>query len=149
MLASTHTPNIPQADILSYLVLGYGSSNASPASLSVLIDAANAMVDSSGGLKQEVGLTDRIKHGLGIEELGVRNETVLDAIGNPVDTQSSFVVGERLSPKIYVEYSRGMLMSNNVFRVNYKINKHWSLQTSTGTGDSGTGADILYTISTD
>ncbi|PHQ80738.1 MAG: hypothetical protein COB66_04045 [Coxiella sp. (in: Bacteria)] len=141
---------ISQTDILSYLVLGYASGTSNAASLSVLMDAASAMVDSTGGLDRPPGLTDRIKSTLGIEELGVRNETVLDAIGNPVDHQSSFVVGDRLTKKIYIQYSRGMIMPGNIFKVQYRINPNWMLQTTTGTGGNvGTGGDVLYTIQTD
>ncbi len=143
-------PPLSQADILSYLVLGYASSNATPASITALLDAASAMSDSSGGLNQSVSFTDKIKHILGIEQLGIRNESIIDAVGNPIDTQSSFVVGERISPKIYLEYSRGMLIPNNILKANYEINKNWTLQTMTGSGDyAGTGADILYSISSD
>lgn len=143
-------PGISQADILSYLIFGYASGNGNAASLSVLMDAANAMIDSSGGLDQPVGLTDRLKQGLGIRELGVRNETVVDAIGNPVEDQSSFVVGDQLTKRIYVQFSRGLIIPDNVFTVQYQLNKNWKIQTETGSGgDVGTGADVLYTISTD
>ena len=141
---------ISQADMLSYLIFGYASNNNNGASMSVLMDAANAMIDSGGGLNQPVSLTDRIKKRLGIRQLGVRNETLVDAIGNPIQDQSSFVVGEQLTEKIYVEFSRGLIIPDNILTVEYKFNKHWKLQTQTGTGsDIGTGADILYTISTD
>jgi translocation and assembly module TamB len=142
-------PGLSQADILSYLVLGYASGNTNAASLSVLLDAANAMIDSGGGLDEPVGLTDRIKQGLGIKELGVRNETVVDAIGNPIEDQSSFVVGDQLTKNIYVRYSRGMVVPDNIFTIEYRFNKHWLLQTQTGSGGNvGTGADILYQIET-
>lgn len=142
-------PGISQTDILSYLVLGYSSGNTNATSVSVLMDAANALIDSNGGLDQPVGLTDRIKKGLGIKELGVRNETVIDAIGNPVEDQSSFVVGDQLTKDIYVRYSRGMVVPDNIFTVQYRLNNHWILQTTTGTGGNvGTGGDILYQIET-
>jgi translocation and assembly module TamB len=140
---------MPQADILSYLVLGYGSNNANAANLSVLLDATNAMINSGRGLDQPVSFTDRIKQALGIKELGVRNETLLDALGNPIQDQSSFVVGEQLGKNIYLEYRRGMGVPDNIFTVQYRFKKHWILQTTSGSGGSvGTGADILYKIET-
>ncbi len=140
-------PGLAQADILSYLILGYASGNTNAASMSVLLDAANAMIDSGGGLNQPVGLTDRLKKALGIKEIGMRNETVVDAIGNPIEDQSAFVVGDQLTKDIYIEYSRGMVVPDNIFTVQYRLNDHWLFQTSTGSGGSvGTGADILYQI---
>lgn len=142
-------PDLSQADILSYLVLGYASDSSNTANLSVLLDAANAMVDAGGGLNEPMGLTDRLKQGLGIKELGVRNETVIDAIGNPVEDQSSFVVGDQLTKKIYIQYSRGIIVPDNIFTVEYRLNKNWILQTQTGSGGNvGTGADVIYKIDT-
>lgn len=138
---------ISQADILSYLVLGYANGSASAANLSVLLDAANDLIDSGGGLNTPIGLTDRIKQGLGIDELGIRNETELDVLGNPVDQQSSFVIGDKISRNIYIQYSRGMLVPDNTLQVQYRLNKNWLLQTNAGS--SGEGADVLYTISKD
>lgn len=142
--------NLSQADILSYLVLGYASNNASGANLSLLLDAANSLSDSSNGLTSPLNLTNSIKKKLGIQTFGVRNETQLDAIGNSVNTQSAFVVGDRISKRIYIEFSHGLLIPDNVFRLQYKLTDNWMLQFSTGSGDNvGTGADILYSISRD
>lgn len=142
--------NISQADILSYLVLGYASNDASGANLSLLLDAANSLSDSSNGLTSPMNLANTIKSKLGIETLGIRNEAQLDAIGNSVNTQSAFVVGDRLSKRIYIEFSHGLLIPDNVFKLQYKLSDNWILQTSTGSGDNvGTGVDILYSISRD
>lgn len=142
--------NLSQADILSYLVLGYASNNANGANLSLLLDAANSLSDSSNGLTSPLNLTNAIKNKLGIQTFGVRNEAQLDAIGNSVNTQSAFVIGDRLSKRIYIEFSHGLLIPDNVFRLQYRISDNWMLQLSTGSGDNvGTGADILYSISRD
>lgn len=143
-------PNIPQADILSYLVLGYASSGTNPSSLSALLTAASTASSASGGLTQSSNFINEIKQGLGIQEgdIGTRNETILDAIGNPIQTQSAFVVSHRISNKIYVEYSRGTIIPDNTVAVRYKINKNWSIQTTAGSGPTtGTGGDVMYSFS--
>lgn len=142
--------NIPQADILSYLVLGYSSSGTTPSSLSALLTAASTASSASGGLTQSNNFINEIKQGLGIQEgdIGTRNETILDAIGNPIQTQSAFVVSHRISNKIYVEYSRGTIIPDNAVAVRYKINKNWSIQTTAGSGPTtGTGGDVMYSFS--
>ncbi len=140
---------LSQADILSYLVLGYASSNANSASFSVLLDAANAMATSGNNIEQSIGFVDRLKQSLGIKELGISNETVIDAIGNPIQDQSSFVVGDQISKNIYIRYRRGMTTSDNIFTVEYHFNKNWYVQTTASSGGStGTGADIIYQIDT-
>lgn len=144
-------PNIPQADILSYLVLGYANnSGQNSGNLALLADAANAILDSSGGLDRPPGLVDQLKSGLGIRELGVRNETLVDAIGNPIENQSSFVVGDKLTENIYLQFSRGLLVPDNILQIQYRFNNNWMLQTTAGVGgDVGSGADVLYTTESD
>ena len=143
-------PNISQSDILSYLVLGYASSGVNTSSLSNLITAASTASTASGGLQSKTSnFLNEFKQALGIQDgdIGTRNETILDAIGNPVETQSSFVVGHRISKKIYVEYSRGTIYPDNTVSVSYHINKNWSVQTSAGTGPlTGTGGDVIYSF---
>ena len=142
--------NISQADILSYIVLGYASHNADGANLSLLLDAANSLSDSSDGLSSPLNITNSIKQKLGIEQFGVRNETQVDALGNSVGNQSAFVVGDRISKNIYIEYSHGLLVPDNIFKLQYKFRPSWMLQTSTGQGtNAGTGVDVLYTIKRD
>lgn len=142
--------NISQADILSYLVLGYASSGTNASSLSTLLTAANTASTASGGLTQPNNFINELKQGLGIQEgdIGTRNETILDAIGNPIETQSAFVVGHHITNRIYVEYSRGTIIPTNTVAVSYRINKNWSIQTSSGSGPTtGTGGDIMYSFS--
>ena len=143
-------PNISQSDILSYLVLGYASSGVNTSSLSNLITAASTASTASGGLQSKTSnFLNEFKQALGIQDgdIGTRNETILDAIGNPVETQSSFVVGHLISKKIYVEYSRGTIYPDNTVSVSYHINKNWSVQTSAGTGPlTGTGGDVIYSF---
>ena len=143
-------PNISQSDILSYLVLGYASSGVNTSSLSNLITAASTASSASGGLQSKSSnFLNEFKQALGIEDgdIGTRNETILDAIGNPIETQSSFVVGHRISKKIYVEYSRGTIYPDNTVSVSYHIDKNWSVQTSAGTGPlTGTGGDVIYSF---
>ncbi len=144
-------PNIPQADILSYLVLGYANNSGQDSgNVALLADAASAILDSSGGLDRPPGLVDQLKSGLGIRELGVRNETLVDAIGNPIENQSSFVVGDKITENIYIQFSRGLLVPDNILQIQYRFNNNWMLQTTAGVGgDVGTGADVLYTTESD
>ncbi|MCB1827498.1 MAG: translocation/assembly module TamB domain-containing protein, partial [Coxiellaceae bacterium] len=97
--------NLSQADILSYLLLGYSASTASGSNISLLLDAASTLSGKGTGIG---GAISQIKQGLGLAELGVENETVLDAIGAPIDQQQSFVIGKRLTKNIYIRYSLGL-----------------------------------------
>lgn len=134
--------SLSQADILSYLLFGTPSNSNGPSNVSILLDAITSLNldDSSEG-----NATSKISQSLGLAEFGVEQQTSLDALGTPLgENQSSFVVGRYLSPKIYVRYSRGLLISVNILQVRYLFNKNWAVQSDTSS--LGTGGDILYTI---
>ena len=116
--------------------------------LSLLSRAANALKGSQGIAKNGLDFINQIKQGLGFSELGVVTEKTVDAVGNPVDQQTSFVVGRHLSKHIYLRYSQALegfsLTGNNEITIRYLLNHHWALQAMNST--LGTGIDILYTI---
>ncbi len=138
---------LSQADILSYLLFGSPASGGSASNLSAIVGAVSSL--KLGGDKSDVSIS-RIKQRLGITELGVQEQTYIDAFGTPLGiNQSSFVIGSYITPKIYVRYNRGLVTPVDIYQVRYIFNKHWSIQTETGSGSQsvGTGVDVLYTIS--
>jgi translocation and assembly module TamB len=70
---------------------------------------------------------------------------LLDEIGvgapNGPETTSLFL-GKYLTPRLYLQYGLGLFQSSNVFRLRYKLNEHWRLQSEAG--DDQSGADILF-----
>ena len=139
--------NLSQANILSYLLLGYSNSSSTAGNTDLLIRALGAIDLKSQGLLGKENIASQIQSGLGLNELGVESETTVDALGNPLDKQSAFVVGKSLSRHFYVRYSFGLLTPVNVFELRYLFNENWAIQTDSSS--LGNGADILYTISTD
>lgn len=139
--------NLSQADILSYLVLGYASTSSSGTNAGLLLQAANSLGGKGAGVG---GALSEIKQGLGIEELGVESETLMSAVGTPLEQQNSFVIGKRLTQNIYIRYSIGLgqgpLTPVNIFQLRYTFNPHWAIQTDSSS--LGNGGDILYTIET-
>jgi len=139
--------NLSQADILSYLVLGYSAKTASGSNIGLLLEAANSLGGKGTGIG---GALSQIKQGLGLEELGVENETIMNTIGAPIDQQSTFVIGKRLTKNIYIRYSLGLgqgpFAPVNIFQLRYTLDRHWSIQTDSSS--LGSGGDILYTIET-
>ena len=137
--------NLSQADILSYLVLGYASENTNNNNLGLLLEAANSLGGKGAGIG---GAISEIKQGLGLTELGVESETIINGVGTPLDQQTSFVIGKRLTKNIYIRYSLGLgqgpFAPVNIFQLRYTLNPYWSIQTDSST--LGNGGDILYTI---
>ncbi len=136
---------LSQADILSYLVLGYASENTSSNNLAILLDVAGGLGGKGTGIG---GAISEIKQGLGLTELGVESKQVINAVDQPINQQTSFVIGKQLTKNIYIRYSIGLgqgpFSPVNIFQLQYKINRHWTIQTDSST--LGSGGDILYTI---
>lgn len=138
---------LSQADILSYLLFNSPSSGSSLANLSTLLSAVSSLNLSPSNQDSSIS---SIRQKLGITELGVQQQTYVDALGTPLGVnQSSFVIGSYITPKIYVRYNHGLLSNIDIYQVRYIINKNWAIQTETGTGIQGigTGVDILYNVS--
>jgi autotransporter translocation and assembly factor TamB len=135
---------LSQADILSYIFLGYGGSSNTPGNTDFLLRAIAAVNISSQGLLGKENVASKIQSGLGLSEMGVESETITDGLGNPLNRQSAFVVGKNLTKHFYVRYSIGLLDPVNVFELRYMFDNHWAVQTDSST--LGNGADVLYTF---
>lgn len=123
-------PSLPQADQLSYLLLGRPVAGASGGEGQMLAQAATSL-----GLKGGNQLAQSIGSRLGLDEFSVGG-------GNDLDS-AALTVGKYLSPRLYLNYSVGLLDAANRLRIRYQLTPHLSVQTETGVE---TGGDILYTI---
>lgn len=139
--------SLSEADILSYILLGYANNTNTPGNTDFLLRALAAVNITSQGLLGKQNIATQIQHGLGLSEMGVESETTVDAQGNPLNRQSAFVVGKHLTRKLYARYSIGLLDPVNVFQLRYLFNQHWALQTDSSV--LGNGADVLYTFDRD
>lgn len=144
----SNRPELSEADILSYILLGYANNSTNtPGNTDFLLRALAAVNITSQGLLGKQNIATQIQHGLGLSEMGVESETTVDAQGNPLNRQSAFVVGKHLTRKLYARYSFGLLDSVNVFQLRYLFDKHWAFQTDSSV--LGNGGDVLYTFDRD
>lgn len=140
------TPNnLSQAAILSYLVLGYSTTDNTSGNTDFLLRAISAFGITGQGLMGKENIATKIQQGLGLNELGVESETTVDESGTPLSSQSAFVIGKHLSKRFYIRYSVGLLDPVSVFQLRYIITHHWTAQFDSSS--LGNGGDILYTIS--
>ncbi|GAB4354408.1 MAG: translocation/assembly module TamB domain-containing protein [Gammaproteobacteria bacterium] len=125
------TPALPQADILSYLVLGVPVSEADGQSGGGSLLATAAAL----GYVAESPLVRQIRRGLGIEELRIESDPAKEGL--------SLVLGRYLSPRLYISYSMGVGETESVFRMRYKLGRNWTLETESG---AESGGDLRYVI---
>ena len=128
------TPNVPDTEKLSWLVLGRGLENSSQTDFSLLSAAASGLLGSSQG----ASLQSRIAGALGVDEIGFTG---------PSAGQSGFLsIGKRISSRLFVVYEQGLDRVSNLLKIRYTISGRWSVQAQTGTESA---VDVLYTISFD
>ena len=150
---------LSKPDILSYLIIGQPSKQASENKAQLLLQAASAI--NFGGTSEINNFLNTLREKLGFSEFGITEETRINKPqeitpskpnqstkpGDSLTTNTAFALGRYLTPKIYVGYSIGFLDPVNTFRVRYHMGKYWSIQTESSS--LGSGADLIYTIERD
>lgn len=147
---------LAKQEVLSYLIMGKSSDQVSGNSAQLLLQAATAL--NFGGAGDISNFIDNLRKKIGFSEFGLDEETRLntpkditssrlnfsDKPGSVLTTNTVFVLGKFLTPKIFVGYSMSLLDANNILRVKYYINKYWSIQSESS--NLGNGVDLFYTI---
>lgn len=134
----SHPSGLTQADILSLLLTGIPASQLSKAQGQLLFQAASSLGAGGGELTR---LKSEFQHRLGID-VGFSSEQYFDPHKNTVTQNPAIVLSKYLTPKLYVNYSIGVLDPVNTFRMNYLLGKGWSAQTETNVIASG--FDFMY-----
>lgn len=123
-------PTMPEADILSYLVLGRALGESTASDQNRLADAATALGVKGGDL-----LARRLARRVGLDEAKIEaNGAVADA---------ALVLGVYLSPRMYVSYGVGLFQAVQTWRFRYDLSRSWALEATSGPRSS---ADVLYSI---
>jgi translocation and assembly module TamB len=123
-------PSMSQNDQLAYLLLGHPLGQSTQQEGSLVANAAASL-----GLKGGSLLAKKIAGKLGLEEAKIETEGSYQ--------EANLVVGKYLSPRFYIQYGIGLFTGNSLLRINYILNKRWTVRAET-TAD-GNGADLLYT----
>jgi translocation and assembly module TamB len=129
-------PAVPEAEALSWLVLGRAPGDASRADLGLLQVAAGELLSPGSALP----LDRRLARAVGLDELTLRGGGELE--------QDVVAFGKRLSDRLYVTYEQGLgAVAANLVKLDYSLGRRWSLRAETGTTTSGAG--LFYRFSWD
>ncbi|MEM9384013.1 MAG: translocation/assembly module TamB domain-containing protein [Pseudomonadota bacterium] len=131
VITVSSTPALPQADALSYLVVGKPVSELQGGGDSELL--ANAA--RQGGLAGADLLARRVGRRIGLDDFAVEQ----DQAGE----NAQLVVGKYLSPRLYVRYGLGLFETLNTWLLRYDLSRRWAVETQTGAQNS---VDVLYSI---
>lgn len=128
-------PPVPEAERLSWLVLGRAPGEANRADLGLLQAAAGTLLARGESLP----LDRRVARAVGLDEVTLRGAG--EAEGNVV------AFGKRLSDRLYVSYEQGLgAVVTNLVKLDYSLGRHWSLRAESGTTS---GAGLFYRFSWD
>lgn len=124
-------PPMSDREALSYVLLGRPLDSTNQSQQGIVTDAANSLGVQGGSyiagtLARQIGLDDA--H---VESRAGEFE------------ESTLMLGTYLSPRVYVNYGVGILDQVSTLRVQYFIDRHWTLQAETGPESS---AQFLYTV---
>jgi translocation and assembly module TamB len=123
-------PAMSDTDVLSYLLLGRPSNQASQNEGNLLYRAATGL-----GLSGGEALARRLGAIFGIRDVRIEQDEKTKT--------TSLLFGTYLSPRLYVSYGVGLFDAINTLRLRYQLTQHWTVQTESG---ADTGVDLLYTI---
>lgn len=123
-------PPRDQAEVLSLLLFGVPLGETTSEQGKALFLAASSL-----RLTGRDETVRKIGQKFGLEEIR------LDAGSTP--DQASLVIGRYLGPRLYINYSVGLLTNTtNVLRVRYRLSNKWLLQSEQS--DAESAADLLY-----
>ena len=143
-------PDVPDAEKLSWLVLGQAPDQQQGQDSAVLLAAAQAIL---GG--QEGGALKAVQRGLGIDEFGIRSGTlggsgqrlssrVASTTGfgaSDTTTGQILSVGKRLSSRMLISYDQSLTAAGSIVKLTVNLSRNFSL---VGWAGSETGIDLLW-----
>ncbi|HJW25634.1 MAG TPA: translocation/assembly module TamB domain-containing protein [Rhodocyclaceae bacterium] len=150
-------PELPEAEKLSWLVLGHGSEQLGGNDASTLLNAATTLLgrDSSSG-----GVMQQLQRRLGFEDIGLRQGQIGDPGGRqatsrivgsgfsgatPATTGSQIVtVSRRLSSNVLLSYEQALGRAENIVKLTVNLSRRLSVVGRTG---SDNAVDLFYTFS--
>ena len=143
-------PEVPDAEKLSWLVLGHGPDQQGGKDSSVLLAAAQTIL---GG--QDGGPLKAVQRQLGIDEFGISSGT-LSGSGRPLSsrvasssgfgssdttTDQIISIGKRLSSTMVISYDQSLSNAGSVVKLTVNLGRNFSL---IGRAGSDTGIDLLW-----
>ena len=155
-------PEVPDADKLSWLVLGVSLEDAGGSASSAALQAAAIALfgdsdsSTSGGIASALGLDVLGVRGAsstsgfssmqgGLTDARIPGQVAASSVAGSA-SQNVVTAGKRLSSRLFVSYEQGLRGVWNLLKIQYDISNRFSLRALTG---SESAIDLLYFFSFD
>ena len=123
------TPDVPEPEKLSWLVLGRGAADASPGDMSVLAAAAGALLGGNNpgsDISKKIGI-DEVRIGRPDTVLGVLPQsTVAGRTGQPA-AADVVTVGKRINRNLHLSYEQGLASAEGAMKLAYRISRQFEV----------------------
>jgi translocation and assembly module TamB len=115
-------PTVPDAEKLSWLVLGHGLSGTSGADVNALQSAASSLLTQGAAS----GLSSQLATAFGLDDLSVGT--------SDTNLQERIVtLGKKISSRLYVSYQQGLQTTSSVLLLRYTLTSRVSIEAEAGT----------------
>ena len=134
-IALVSEPTVPDAEKLSWLVLGRGLDAVAGGDLGTLQSAAASLL-SQGAAS---GVQSHIATAFGLDDFKLSN--------NPDNLQQRIVtLGKQISSRLYVSYEQGLQTASSVVHLRYTLSKKLSIEAEAG---ARSALSLLYNVTFD
>jgi translocation and assembly module TamB len=130
------TPDVPEAEKLSWMVLGRGPSDLAPGDASVLVSAAASMFgkgNATGDFAQRLGL-DEVKIGRTDTQsvLGVLPQSTVAGRTGTASASEVVTVGKKLTRHVHLAYEQGLSDAEGAFKVTLDVSQRFQVLVRAG-----------------
>jgi translocation and assembly module TamB len=130
------SPDVPEPEKLSWLVLGRGASDASPGDTGVLMAAARALLGNSNpgsDLSKRLGFDEiRIGRADTGSVLGVLPQSTVAGRTGTSSASEVVSVGKRLNNRLHLEYEQGLADTEGALKVTWRISRQFQVLVRAG-----------------
>ncbi|MDX2220801.1 MAG: translocation/assembly module TamB domain-containing protein [Burkholderiales bacterium] len=141
VLKLVSTPDMPDGEKLSWLVLGRGSDGMDQSDRGAMQAAARTLLAQGAA----ASLAGSLASTLGVDEISLGSSASASATPG---TESAMVVtvGKRLSSRASILYEQGLNGADSLIKLSYQLSRRWRVQLVTG---SENAVDFFYRLAFD
>jgi len=138
----TSTPDLPDGEKLSWLVLGRGADGMGDADRGAMQAAARALLAQGAA----ASLAGSLAGMLGVDEIGLGRSSASGTDSAVTDNTMVVTVGKRLSSRASILYEQGLNGANSLIKLSYQLSRRWRVQLVTG---SENAVDFFFRLAFD
>ncbi|SNS78950.1 autotransporter secretion inner membrane protein TamB [Noviherbaspirillum humi] len=130
-------PTVPDAEKLSWLVLGRGLASAGQGDVGALQSAAGALLSQGAA----AGVGSQLANAFGLDEVNIGRSADSATVQERIVT-----LGKQLSSRLFVSFRRGLETANTVLHLRYVLSPRLTLEGETG---SRSALSLFYNFAFD